>query len=494
MLSNVEESASSPVENIRSAYGSQDFERAVAIINRIVADGSEIEDVDDWRLIANAANALSDRHAAMQAAQRWSDARPDHVEAQIFYADQLAQAGALDEALAFSQKMTDAFPDIAHVWFTRGGIEAQAGDLAAAVPHLRKAWEIEEEFTGAWERITQVKRFRRGEPDIPTVLELPKKASTMGANFRISAHYACGNLLDQVGYPHRAFPHFEEAAKLVRENSNYDMATQLAIIKNGLDAFDETRLKDLKEAGVASQSPIFIVGPPRSGTTLVEQILASHSKVVGGGEASALRVASWPLKDYAPETVSAFAADGDSGQWRAMGENYVALMGDLYGDAPHVTNKDIGSIASIGLIRTILPNAKIIFCDRDPMDAGWSVFKTHFSGSIPWSFDFKEIAQYFAAFKFARNEWRQRLGDGFLDVQYEELTRDPENQITRILTYCDLSPEDSCFRFYKTRRQISTASITQARQPMYTTSIGRWRQYEEFLKPLEDAMIRYGMI
>ena len=128
------------------------------------------------------------------------------------------------------------------------------------------------------------------------------------------------------------------------------------------------------------------------------------------------------------------------------------------------------------------------------MDAGWSAYKTHFSGSIPWSFDFKEIAQYFGAFKFARDEWRKRLGGGFLDVQYEELARDPQNQISRILDFCDLPHEDSCFAFYKTRRQISTASITQARQPMYTTSIGRWRQYEEFLKPLQDAMTRYGMI
>ena len=321
-------------------------------------DGSELEDVDDWRLIANAANALSDRYAAMKAARRWCDGRPDHVEAQVFYADQLAQAGQLDEALAFSIKTTEAFPDIAHVWFTRGGIEAQAGDIAAAVPHLRKAWEIEKEFTGAWERITQVKRFRRGESDISTILELPKTAASLGPSFRISAHYACANMLDQVGYPHRAFPHFEEASKLVRESSNYEMATQLAIIKNGLDAFDEKRLKDLSEAGDPSKSPIFVVGPPRSGTTLVEQIIVSHSKVAAGGEASALRVASWPLKDYAPATVAAFAGDGDKGQWRAMGEKYVSLMQELYGNAQHVTNKDIGSIASIGLIRIILPNAK----------------------------------------------------------------------------------------------------------------------------------------
>lgn len=495
MLSSVDQKTDGPVEQIRIAYRRQEFAQAVAIVRKVLAGDIELAEVDDWRLIANAANTLSDRHAAVQAAKRWRDARPDRVDAQIFYADQLAQAGAIDEALALSKKMCDDFADIAHAWFTAGSIEAQAGDLDDAIPHLRKAWEIEKEFTAAWERISQVKRFHRDDLDLPVIFDLPKQAARLGPSFQISAQYACANVYDQLNFPHRAFPHFVEAAQLVCELVPYDMANQLAVIKNGLDAFDQARMSDLADAGDPSASPIFIVGPPRSGTTLVEQILASHSTVTGGGETSALRLASWPLKDYAPEAIAAFAAGGDNGQWRAMGEQYITLMGEMFGDAPHITNKDIGSIASIGLIRIILPNAKIIFCDRDPMDAGWSTFKAHFSASIPWSFDFKDIAQYFAAFKFARNAWRERLPeDAFLDVQYEELARDPENQISRILAYCNLEPEDGCYGFYKTRRQISTASITQVRQPMYTSSIGRWRQYEDHLGPLKDAMTRYGMI
>lgn len=494
MLSSVDQKTDSPVEQIRVAYRQHEFAQAIAIVRQVLAGDVDLAEVDDWRLIANAANALSDRHAAAQAAQRWREARPDRVDTQIFCADQLAQAGAIDDALALSKKMCDDFPDIAHAWFTAGSIEAQAGDLDDAIPHLRKAWEIEKEFTAAWERISQVKRFRREDPDLSVIFGLPKEAARLGPSFQISAQYACANVLDQMSYPHRAFPSYVEAARLVRDSSPYDMAKQLAVIKNGLDAFDQARMSALADAGDPTASPIFIVGPPRSGTTLIEQILASHSTVTGGGETAALRVASWPLKLFAPETVDAFAASGDSGQWRAMGENYVALTSELFGDAPHITNKDIGSIASIGLIRIILPNAKIIFCDRDPMDAGWSTFKAHFSASIPWSFDFKDIAQYFAAFRFARDAWRTRLGDGFLDVQYEELARDPQNQISRILSFCDLEPEDGCYGFYKTRRQISTASITQVRQPMYTSSIGRWRQYEDHLGPLKDAMKRYGMI
>ena len=502
MLSNASEENSGgdqggPVEQIRSAYARQEFAQAAAIIRQTLADEKPIAGADDpdfWRLIANAANTLSDRYAAAQAARRWSEARPDHVDAQIFYADQLAHAGGINEALAFAKKTCTDFPEIAHAWFTLGGIESQAGDLDDAAPHLRKAWEIEKEFIGAWERISQVKKFREGDADLSVIVDLPKEAAPLGSSFQIAAHYACANVYDQLNYPHRAFPHFAEAARLVRETSSYELGKQLAIIKSGLDAFDEEMIADLAGAGNPSPAPIFIVGAPRTGTTLVEQILASHSQVKGGGETSALRAASWPLQNYEAESVAAFAGDGDTGQWRAMGEHYVSLMSELFGDAPHITNKDIGSFASIGLIRIILPNAKIIFCDRDPMDAGWSTFKAHFSGSIPWSFDFKEIAQAFAALKFARNAWRERLGDGYLDVQYEELVRDPQTQIERLLSYCDLEPEDSCFAFHKTRRQISTASITQARMPMYTSSIGRWRQYEEFLTPLKEAMTHYGMV
>ena len=480
-----------PAARIRALYGEGRFAEAVATIRDALKNKPDLG--DEWRLIANAANTLSDRYAAKEAALHWRATKPEVVETQIYYADQLALAGNIDDAIAAAKSMCEAFPDIAHAWFTLGSLEAQTGDVRDAAQHLRKAWEIEKEFTAAWERITQIKNFRAGDPDVPIIFDLPKEAAKLGPNFQISAHYAAANVLDQLGQPHRAFPQFEAAARLVRETTPYDMGNQLAVIKNGMDAFNEERLAELAGAGDPSTAPVFVIGPPRSGTTLVEQILASHSRVTAAGETSALRLATWPLKTFTPDDVAMFAGGGDNGQWKKIGSDYLNNLRELFGEYDVITNKDIGSIASIGLIRVVLPNAKFIFCDRDPMDVGWSCFKAHFSSSLPWTFDFKDIAQYLAAFRFARNEWRKRLGDGFLDVRYEELAQDPENQISRILEFCDLPSEPDCFAFYKTRRQISTASIIQARRPMYTTSIGRWRPYDEFLGPLKDAMTRYGL-
>ena len=480
-----------PATKIRALYREGKYAEAAATVRNALADKQDLG--DEWRLIANAANTLSDRFAAKEAAFHWRQSKPEVVETQIYYADQLALAGDIDGAVAAAKSMCEEFPDVAHAWFTLGSLEAQTGDVRDAAPHLRKAWEFENDFTAAWERITQIKNFRAEDPDLPIILNLPKEAAKYGPNFQISAHYAAANALDQIGHPHRAFPHFDKAARLVRETSSYDMARQLAVIKNGMDSFNEERLAELSGAGDPSKAPVFVIGPPRSGTTLVEQILASHSRVTAAGETSALRLATWSLKNFTPEEVAAFAGVGDNGQWKRLGSDYLNYLREMFGDYDVITNKDIGSIASVGLIRTILPNAKFIFCDRDPMDVGWSCFKAHFSSSLPWTFDFKDIAQYLAAFRFAREEWRKRLGDGFLDIRYEELAQDPENQISRILEFCDLPSEPDCFAFYKTRRQISTASIIQARRPMYTTSIGRWRPYEEFLGPLKDAMTRYGL-
>lgn len=481
-----------PVATIRALYAEQRFAETAAFIRAVNAHPAKRG--DDWRLIANAAMALTDRYAAAQAARCWVEESPESIEAHIFCADQLANSGAIAEALQFSAAMCEKFPDSAHISFTAGGIEAQAGLLKPALAHLRKAWDLDGEFTGAWERIARIKRFQDADRDLSIVYSLPQKAASLGPNFQISAHYACADVYDQLGYPHRAFPHYEQAAKLVKQTAPYDMDHQLSIIKNGMDAFDDDFLAGFKGVGDPSRQPIFIVGPPRSGTTLVEQVLASHSRVAGGGETSALRVASWPLKNFTPDALAAFSPAGDGAPWRDMGQKYLSLTAEMFGDHPHITNKDIGSIASIGLIRLILPNARIIFCDRNPMDAGWSCYKAHFSGSIPWSFDFHDIAKYFAAFRFAREEWRRRLPDNILDVRYEEFVSNPKPQIDRLLNFCDLPVEQSCYDFHKTVRQISTASITQVRRPAYTSSIDAWRKYEEFLKPLQDAMIRYALI
>lgn len=492
MSLSVEAGMNDPVPAIRSLYAQQEFAQAVALIRKLIAAPQKRG--DDWRLIANAALSLTDRYAAAKAARLWLLDNPEAAEAHIFCADQYANAGLIDDALKFTEAMCKKFPDSAHVAFAAGGILAQAGQLPAALTNLRKAWDLDGEFTGAWERIARLKRFQESDPDLSIIYSLPKKAASLGPNFQISAHYAYADVSDQLGYPHRALPHYEQAAKLVKQISPYDMDTQLGIMKNGLEAFDADFQSRFKGAGAPSEQPIFIIGPPRSGTTLVEQVLASHSKVAGAGETSALRVATWPLKDFAPDAVSAFIAGAGESAWRAMGQNYLSLMTEMCGDHPHIANKDIGSIASVGLIKVILPNAKFVFCDRDPMDAGWSSFKAHFTGSLAWSFDFTDIARYFAAFKYAREEWRKRDPENILDIRYENFVANPKDEIDRLLKFCGLPVEESCYEFYKTARQVSTASITQVRRPVYTSSIGAWRKYEEFLGPLRAAMERYALL
>jgi hypothetical protein len=243
--------------------------------------------------------------------------------------------------------------------------------------------------------------------------------------------------------------------------------------------------------GDPSTVPLFIVGMPRSGTTLVEQILASHHSVFGAGERTELlrtvgRISAQQIGATSfPEAVWTMSVEA----LHQVGADYVAALQPLAPDASRIVDKMPANFACVGLIRLILPNAKIIHVSRNPVDTCLSCFSKLFSGEQPFSYDLAELGRYYHGYKDLMAHWRAVLPPGvMLEVEYESLVRDFNTQARRIIAHCDLPWDSACLDFHKTSRPVHTASLVQVRQPIYRTSVGRWRPAVTLLRPLLEAL------
>jgi hypothetical protein len=250
-----------------------------------------------------------------------------------------------------------------------------------------------------------------------------------------------------------------------------------------------------KSGGDASQIPIFVLGMPRSGTTLIEQIIASHPMVHGGGELQALNeivLGGREVTDNVipfPESVPAL----DPSAVQQIGARYVDVLRRLAvkagRNAERVTDKMPSNYYFVGLIHLALPNAKIVHAVRDPVDTCISCFSKLFSAEQNHTYDLGELGRYYRRYQRLMEHWRHVLPPGrMLEVRYEEVVADLEGQVRRIISHCGLPWDDRCLSFHKTERPVRTASATQVRQPIYKSAVGRWRVYEEQLGPLLDAL------
>jgi hypothetical protein len=230
---------------------------------------------------------------------------------------------------------------------------------------------------------------------------------------------------------------------------------------------------------------------PRSGTTLVEQILASHPQVHGAGELTALETI---LIDQLGARLSPIdrarrLADLSAGDLAAMGGAYISRIRALAPGALRVTDKMPANFRFAGLIRLMLPNARIIHCRRDPVDTCLSCYARKFSRGQPYAYDLRELGLYYRAYDALMAHWRRLLPmDRLIEVRYEQVVGDLEGEARRMIAFLDLAWDDACLTFHRTRRPVRTASVNQVRQPLYRTSVARWRPYEKHLGPLLDAL------
>jgi hypothetical protein len=303
-------------------------------------------------------------------------------------------------------------------------------------------------------------------------------------DYRAPWHYAKGAVLDRLGRTDDAFVAFAAGARLIRPTRPYDSVSDTEEADRIASEFTREAIASVAaQVSTNSASPILVTGLPRSGTTLVEQILAAHSQVAGGGE---MPFGSILLREISDNSLSHLQAHAAGHGADALTRLYLHLGEERFG-AGRFVDKGLGNSRALGVLASVLPQAKIIWLRRDPLDCAWSCFRTFFSQGIEWSWSLTDIAAHFAAEDRLYSHWREVLGDRILSLSYEELTADPAGQTARILAHVGLEPETSMEAAHEARRPVSTASVAQVRQPVYRSSVGAAERYRAHLQPFVEA-------
>jgi hypothetical protein len=332
-----------------------------------------------------------------------------------------------------------------------------------------------------------LKRFAPGDRQLAAMELIASDPTRLLAQDRIYLHFALAKAYQDVGEFERCFGHLLEGNTLKRQETAYDEADVRGRLARIAKVFTSALLKEKQGLGDLSSVPIFIVGMPRSGTSLIEQILASHPKVFGAGELMNLAKGVARLCRPTPYPDVIFAMG--QMELQELGANYVAEIRQLAPNAERITDKMPANFRLAGLIHLALPNARVIHVRRDPVDTCYSCFSKLFEGNQPYCYDLGELGRYYRAYEALMKHWRNVLPTGFLlEVTYEEVIADPGSEARRIIAHCGLEWDDRCLAFYDIPRPVRTASALQVRQPIYRSSIGRWRFYEHLLGPLIDAL------
>ena len=368
---------------------------------------------------------------------------------------------------------------------------SELGNLKGAAEHFSEALRIKPDHASAWHNLVGIVHLNSGDPLWKPLMSLSDEMQSRPAADAILLHFSLGKVWEDAGEYERAFRHFLDGNRLQRYALDYNEERQANYHHNFIRYFDSAFMASHANEGCDDGSPIFIIGMPRSGTTLVEQILASHPLVYGAGEQHLLRqcldMELGPLAsdDELPRRLLLM----DDKSLKHIGERYLSAIKELAPTAARITDKLPGNMVLVGLIHLVFPRARIIHCLREPLDTCISCFSQHFTTGYHFSYELGELGRFYRLYDELMNHWRAVLPLGsILEVHYEDVVADIEGQARKLVAFCDLPWDESCLRFYASPRLVKTASLAQVRQPIYGSSIGRWKHYEQFLDPLMQSL------
>ena len=429
--------------------------------------------------------------AALAHAKILIEQDPDNPQFQSVFAVESMQSGDYETALATFDSILEILPEEPVTLTSRGNALKTQGKKDEAIDSYRRAIKKYPAHGEAYYSLANLKLFSFTDKEI-AAMESQENNPSVSYMGRVYLDFALGKAYEDMGNFEKAFSYYERGNSSKRSQSRYKSEDLTTEFHAQADVFNESFVEANIDVGFKAADPIFIVGLPRSGSTLLEQILASHSKVDGTMELPNILSLAQKLRrgekmsgtSHYPSVLETL----DSQTLAAFGESYIADTRVHRGNAPFFIDKMPNNFRHIGLINLILPNAKIIDARRHPMGCCFSAFKQLFHEGQEFSYGLKEVGTYYKDYVDLMDHWDKVLPGQVLRVQYEEVVADLDTQVRRILDYCGLEFEESCINFHETDRSVRTPSSEQVRQPIYQSGVEQWKNFEPNLDPLKQAL------
>jgi tetratricopeptide (TPR) repeat protein len=418
--------------------------------------------------------------------RRVLELKPEYAEAHNNLGNALESQGNLDDAFVCYRRALELKPDFAEAHTNLGGAFEELGDLQSAEDRFRTALRHNGRFALAHYKLAKLAGGKLPQEDLAAQRRLLEEKDLTDAQ-RLLLHFGLAQVLDARREYAEAAQHLERANALQRSEwrkcgQQYDPNEYEFLVTQMISICTAEFFEGVRGFGVDSELPVFVVGLPRSGTTLIEQILASHSQVFGAGEISLAHDSMTALGGQGVEFIGGLRRlDLPTSRWLAS--RHLEKLRALSRDALRIVDKMPDNYLYLGLLASLFPRAKLIHCRRDPRDVAVSCWMTHFK-DIHWASDQQQIASRFHEYRRLMAHWRKVLPVPLLEVDYEETVADLEGVARKVVDWCGLAWEPACLEFQQAKRAVRTASAVQVRQPVFKTSVERWRNYEHALAPL----------
>jgi tetratricopeptide (TPR) repeat protein len=394
-----------------------------------------------------------------------------------------------EDALAAFEEAARLNPGEVRLRLSIGHLSKTLGRRAECEQAYKRCLEMDPGMGEAYWSLADLKNYVFSDAEIAAMQSLLKGEDGDDED-QAHVHFALGRAFEHKKDYATAFDHYATGNRRRRKTVPFDITAFENKTRRVRECFDPAFFASRRGCGYPDPSPIFIVGLPRSGSTLVEQILASHSCVEGTFELPNLLtlVREFDHADAAHDAYPEIVRTASPEHLGRLGRRYIEETAPMRSARPHFIDKMPNNFSHIGLIQAILPRAVVIDVRRHPMDACFSTYKQHFAEGQSFSYDLSDLGRYYRCYLSLMDHWDEVLPGKVLHLQYELLIREPESQIRRLLSHCSLPFEPKCLSFHETKRPVRTASAEQVRQPLYTSGVGYWRHFEAQLAPLRRAL------
>ena len=439
--------------------------------------------------LAQASQRLQRSDRAVALLQALVEEIPGDPEIWTVLGTALNDTGHFDEAVAALRHALALEPKAADAHNELGSLYLESGQFEEAATAFRRAIALKPTLTGAIWNLSRTRKYTREDRGEIEAFERTLRRADITDTKRAEVHFTLGKVYEDCEDFAQAVPHYEQANRLRAKRSGYDAARRLAEVERIVGICSYETLRSLGDFGPSSQQPIFIVGMPRSGTSLVEQVIAAHSQASGAGELNAIPRL---VKELAVPTEATYPAYLPALTHCLVTEARAAYLEALHvhGEpaAARITDKLPGNFNFLGLISVLFPHARVVHCRRDPMDVGMSLFTRPFTDGHEYSYRLADIAVEFHAYRRLMEHWVGVCPLEIFEVDYEAIIDQPEPELRGLIDFCGLAWEPQCLEFHHAQRRVRTASQWQVRQPIYATSVERWRRFGPLGAALEQQL------